>query len=418
VAHASDLRIVVTHPGRQHSHQAALALAGADMLAGYWAGVPSVGAHGRLVPRTLWRRYATLPLPADLVRCAPWTPALRRVGDRLPHALACRIDFFACRLFDRWAAARLASARPDAVIACEISALNTFRAAKRLGIATLLDAPSIHHLAQDRVQPTLDPPGLHRRIAKVKDAEIALADHVLTVSELALSTYLEAGVPSAKVHALPLGVDSRLFSPDSLESEIPPRRRVDPFVFLFAGATIRRKGFDLLLEAFSRAAARAPSARLRVVGPTGDAALPRSRTDGDIAIVGPLDQAALAEELRRADCLVLPSRHDSYGMVVAEALAAGTPVIVSTMVGAKDLIADGINGWVVPVEADALAARMIWCVEHGDQVRAMREECRHSARDATWEAYHSRLVGLLTSLLGSRLTRPDAAAAVTQGAIA
>ncbi len=57
-----------------------------------------------------------------------------------------------------------------------------------------------------------------------------------------------------------------------------------------------------------------------------------------------MPQPQLAAELRRADVLVLPSRNDSYAMVVAEALASGTPVIVSEMVGAKDLVTEGTNG--------------------------------------------------------------------------
>src|SRR4051794_35715631 len=127
------MKVLVTHPGRQHSHQAALALEAAGMLAGYWAGVPAVEHHRRWVPDRLWRRfvrYAPVLLPADLVRWAPWVPALRRLGDRLPRRLRLWTDFLACRLFDRWAASRLRPGATDAVVACEISALSTFRKAK------------------------------------------------------------------------------------------------------------------------------------------------------------------------------------------------------------------------------------------------------------------------------------------------
>lgn len=369
------MRVLVTHPGRQHSHQAALALEKAGMLAGYWAGVPASG-YGRYAPVALERS-----------RSAPWTPALRRAGDRLlPRKPAAWTDFAACRLFDRWAARGLGE-RPDAVIACEISALETFRRARRLGIATLLDAPSIHHTAQDRLHGTADPPDLHRRITDVKDAEIALADHVLTVSELARRTYVEAGVPPGKVHAVPLGADLDLFTPGE-----PP---AGPFTFLFSGATIRRKGFDLLLAAFERV----PEARLRIVGPRGDLGHLLDGRPG-VTFVGPVPQPELAGELRRADCLVLPSRNDSYGMVVAEALASGTPVLVSEMVGAKDLVTEGETGWIVPVEdVEALASRMRWCAENPEAVRALRPGCRRAAGAATWPAYHERLVSLLSRIV-------------------
>src|SRR4029077_1939213 len=124
-------------------------------------------------------------------------------------------------------------------IACEISALATFRAARRQGIATILDAPSLHHRAQDRLHGTTDPPALHRRITRIKDREIELADQVLTVSTLARDTYLAAGVPAGQVHAVMLGGALDLFAPGA--STAGGARDEDAFVFLFCGAAIRRK---------------------------------------------------------------------------------------------------------------------------------------------------------------------------------
>jgi glycosyltransferase involved in cell wall biosynthesis len=400
------MKILITHPGRQHSHQAALALERAGMLAGYWSGVPAVAAQARRVPAFLRRRferYAPVPLEPRRVRWFPFIPALRRLGDALlPPAGAAWVDFAACRLFDRRAAARLArSGAVDAVIACEISALRTFQAARRLGIVTILDAPSLHHHAQDRLHGTTDPAALHRRIAWIKDQEVALADHILTVSSLARATYLEAGAPPDRVHALMLGADLELFTPGDAAAA---GGHGGEFRFLFCGATIRRKGFDLLVEAFERMAPQAPDARLRVVGPRGDAAATADAAAGPaaarIAVCGPVGQDELAAELRRADCLVLPSRNDSFGMVVAEALACGLPVLVSEMVGAKELVAPGSNGWIVPAgDAAALADQMAWCARHREAVRGMRQACRRSAEAATWPAYHHRLAGLLGALV-------------------
>ncbi|HXO26240.1 MAG TPA: glycosyltransferase family 4 protein [Thermoanaerobaculia bacterium] len=401
------MRILVTHPGRQHSHQAAVALARAGMLAGYWAGVPAVAAQVRHLPAWLRRRfdrYAPVPLDPRQVRWFPATPALRRLGDKLPLGAAARIDLVACRLFDHWAAAGLPWAGVDAVIACEISALATFRVARRMGVTTILDAPSLHHDAQDRLHGTTDPPGLHRRITCIKDREIELADQVLTVSTLARDTYLAAGVPADRVHAVTLGADLELFAPVSGHGAPVGRGGDDGFLFLFCGATIRRKGFDLLLAAFDQVAGVTPTARLQVVGPRGDAAdLLDGRTGERIAVSGPVGQPALAEELRRADCLVLPSRNDSFGLVVAESLACGLPVLVSDMVGAKVLVSPGRNGWIVPAgDAAALAERMAWCVRNRETVRGMREQCRRSAEAATWPAYHDRLAELLRSIVPRR----------------
>jgi glycosyltransferase involved in cell wall biosynthesis len=396
--------VLVTHPGRQHSHQAALGLDAAGLLAGYWAGVPAVEEQSRHLPAMLRRRlarYAALRLPPERVRWFPTTPALRRVSEALlSQAGAAWVDLAACRRFDRQVAARL-PAGIDAVIACEISALETFRAARRRGVATLLDAPSFHHRTQDRVHGRTAPAAVHRRVVAVKDREIALADHILTVSELARESYLEAGVPPERVHALTLGANLELFTPGEAQ------REATSFTFLFAGASIGRKGFDLLLDAFTRVVVMEPAARLRVVGPRGDAAhlldrLPPAARER-VAEVGAVPQAALAAELRGADLMVLPSRHDSYGMAVPEALACGVPVLVSSMVGAKDLVRSGETGWIVPVgDGAALSERMLWCARHAAAVRTLRPACRRAAEGVTWESYHRRLVDLLLAILPAR----------------
>jgi glycosyltransferase involved in cell wall biosynthesis len=392
--------VVVTHPGRQHSHRAALALEGAGRLAGYWAGVPVLERDRGIVPRWLWRRfvrYAPVELPPERSRAVPWIPAIRRIGDRLPRRIASRIDFVACRSFDNWVARRIGSASgpAGAVLACEISALSTFQRAAELGWVKLLDAPSIHHREQDRLHVIAETPAVGRRVRWVKDQEIATADAIVTVSELARQTYLAAGVPETKVIAVPLGADLELFGRERTTRSDGPCR------FLFAGAPIPRKGFDLLIAALERLAGEEIPFHLRLVGPRGE----QSRLLGRLApslwsSAGSVTQESLAQELAASDCLVLPSRNDSFGMVVAEGLAAGVPAIVSTMVGAAELLTEGVCGWVVPVDdVAALTSRLRRCALWPEIPRRMRDACRERALDSTWRAYEARFVAALAPIL-------------------
>jgi glycosyltransferase involved in cell wall biosynthesis len=99
---------------------------------------------------------------------------------------------------------------------------------------------------------------------------------------------------------------------------------------------------------------------------------------------------------------VLPSRNESFGMVVAEALAAGLPVVVSDRVGAAELIAEGKNGWVVPAgDAGALTARLLACADDRAALRRMRSACLEAAAAADWSVYHRRLPALLETLARS-----------------
>jgi glycosyltransferase involved in cell wall biosynthesis len=118
-----------------------------------------------------------------------------------------------------------------------------------------------------------------------------------------------------------------------------------------------------------------------------------------VSVLGSLPQAELARRLRAADCLVLPSRNESFGMVVPEALAAGLPAIVSDRVGAAELISEGRTGWVVPAgDAAALAARMLLCARDRAALRRMRPACREAAAALDWRAYRERLPRLLRTL--------------------
>jgi glycosyltransferase involved in cell wall biosynthesis len=141
-----------------------------------------------------------------------------------------------------------------------------------------------------------------------------------------------------------------------------------------------------------------PQARLLVIGPLGNVSpLPGS---AGVTVLGPLPQAELAARFRTADCLVLPSRHESFGMVVPEALATGLPVLVSDRVGAKDLVTEGKTGWIVPAgDVSCLADRMIWCARHPEDVRAMGPDCRQAAEAATWPAYQRRLAEVVRALV-------------------
>jgi glycosyltransferase involved in cell wall biosynthesis len=399
-------KVLICHPNRQYSHQTALALQKGGLLAGYWAGLPCLEMQARNLPKFVSARlvgYSPVTLPKDLVRCFPVAPVLRKTGNFILPSSVLRKnwEYAGYRLFDKWVAHELPKYKIDAVIAYENSALEAFKAARRLGITAILDAASIHHQAQDRVCSYAESEVLHRQINRKKDEEIRLADYISTVSNLAYQTYLDAGVSAEKLHIVMLGADLNLFTP-----KLDIFRDVkDGFTFLFVGAIILRKGIDLLLEAFDRVSSSCSDICLRIVGGSGDAAhlINRYRSN-NTQLVGPRTQKQLVTEYQKADCLILPSRHDSFGMVVAESLACGTPVIVSDMVGAKDIIKDGENGWIVPAgDVDALAKRMSWCVQHRDALGKMREKARLSAEQFSWSAYHKRLIDWTLAIFGAKI---------------
>lgn len=392
-------RILITHPNRQHSHQLALALHDRQRLAEYWTGVPARPLTTQALMRPLARRlekHALLPLPGHRVRHNIVSPVLRRVVQTLlPHAWAVRGVHQSMAWFDRWCAARLDTVEADAVICYENAALHTFRAAHERGMTTILDAASFHHAWQDRHYDYPESDAAHKRITAHKDQEIAEADHVLTVSNLARQSYIEGGVSPECVTAIPVGCDLARFS----RSDEGQRTDSEaPFTFMFAGHAGRRKGIDTLIDASVQLDRQGISHRIWVAGGE-DPGIPWDDAPS-LTRLGRLSQEQLAERFRDADCLVLPSRHDSFGMVVVEALATGCPVMVSEQTGAKEAMRPGESGWIVPAEdTSAWTDQMAWCVSHPQQVHAMAPAAHADAQNYTWARYRNRVSSFLERLL-------------------
>jgi glycosyltransferase involved in cell wall biosynthesis len=360
------------------------------LLAEYWTGVPA-GHVAEILPH-LGRRYGEVDLPSRLVRWKPFPALIRKAAGTFGAAFGQHAEDFGHARFDRAVAAALRGDRFDAVMGYEGTTGRAFAMARSRGLVTILDAASLHHTAQsDMIGGS--PTSLTHRHATTKEEEILLADAIIVASTLARDSYLAAGIPEARIRVVPLGVDLGEFHP--LEGG-----SVEPLTFVFAGNVTRPKGVDLLLEAFSSLSRKSGSMRLRVFG-SGD--LEQSGSLPDVEWRGRVPHSVVSEELRQADCLVLPSRLDSFGLIVAEALASGVPVIVSDAVGARDLVLEEGSGWIFPSgDAVALRARMQWVSDH----RSLRDQWRAAARSsvsgAGWEVYHERIADAVEDILRKR----------------
>src|SRR5581483_10117299 len=126
---------------------------------------------------------------------------------------------------------------------------------------------------------------------------------------------------------------------------------------LFAGEIGRRKGVDVLLEAWPAIRASRPDLTLRLAGPAAEPQL-IARLPSGVAYAGVLSPEDVRRELAASCLAVLPSRAEQMPMFILEALAAGVPV-VATAVGANELLV-GPAGTIVPAsDADALASAVV-----------------------------------------------------------
>jgi glycosyltransferase involved in cell wall biosynthesis len=183
----------------------------------------------------------------------------------------------------------------------------------------------------------------------------------------------------------------------------PPWRRGAAFAVAFVGRDERGKGLDVLLDAWSRVRPEPPAGALALVGVNGMPGGVGPQPPAAVRSVGPQPPAAVRNFLATADVVVVPSRRTStfrepWGLVVNEAMHAGTPVIATDQVGAAagGLVRNGRNGLVVPSEDPASLAAALRLLRDDDGLRErLGEAAREDVAPYTFKAWADGFAGVL-----------------------
>ena len=423
--------VLVTHPGVQQSYETVAGLQQAGMLAEFIASVyltddhPEHRSPWRWLPQA--RRDAALAglrrrwhpsIEAGRVRTIP-APFLAMRGVRLgldAVGLA-RYQGFE-RLGDAWFDWMVARALPSRPItqvhAFEGAALHTLRAAKRAGLATVLDVPSAHEYniaiaASEANAAGVSPLPSFGSRSRVRE-ERALADVIVSPSDYVTRCLVEHGVDRTKVVHIPFGADPDIFSPE------PNASTSDRFVLLDVASINYRKGARYLLQAWRELAL--PNAELVLAGAPDDTGVRMLREyEGSYRHLGHVPWFSLPDLLRSATAFVLPSLAEGSALVTYMAMASGLPVIVTDDAGS--VATNGREGWVVPSrDIDALKAKILHLYEHRDEATAMGAAGRRLIEGRyTWRHYHRRIAAMHRAVYESTDIAAAIAAATADTAI-
>lgn len=186
---------------------------------------------------------------------------------------------------------------------------------------------------------------------------------------------------------------------------------------LFVGRTEERKGLPVLLRAFDALVEHVP-ARLAVVGADPDDVrriLVHPELEQHLDLHGKVSEAELWDHLARADVLCAPSLSgESFGMVLTEAFAAGTPVIASGIAGYSDVVTDQVDGVLVPPgDPQRLAEELQRAHHEPARIRRMAVNARESSGQYAWETVADRVMSVYERAIevpepvgaGARLSR-------------
>jgi len=259
-----------------------------------------------------------------------------------------------------------------------------------------LEVPHVvtfHTLA--RIKELADPahpePDLRKRVedeaARAADLTIAFTD------EERANLGSLYGADDSRIRVVPAGLDSALFSPvDAAQARSRLGVKASR-VLLFAGRLDPIKGVDTLLRAF---ALLDRDVKLMIVGGSsgeGDELARLKALTSDLGIAErvdfrpPVPQPELPYYYSAATATVVPSHHESFGLVAVESLACGTPVVASNRGGLRTTVKDGQNGLLVyDLSPEGFAARLTELLDDEALERRLRANARDSVRDYTWDA--------------------------------
>jgi len=177
---------------------------------------------------------------------------------------------------------------------------------------------------------------------------------------------------------------------------------------LFVGQAVERKGLPVLLRAFEALRDHIP-ARLVVVGAREEEIAPLLLDARGVTALGKIDDDRKGHELANADVLCAPSLGgESFGMVLTEAFAHGTPVVASDIAGYRDVVRDGVEGMLVPAGDPTQLAEALRDLHLDPRRRSeMGEAAVTRARRYAWPAVADEVLGVYEEALAA--PRPEGA---------
>ena len=246
-------------------------------------------------------------------------------------------------------------------------------------------------------------PGFSRRRLEARAERQRRIHHqasaILVMSRWLADELAATGLPRRRIHVVHPGINTALpVIDESLAPNKGPFRPDTAPRLLFVGRDFFSKGGDLVVRAHELLRREHdPETTLVVAGP---AAWPLRRPPGPgVRFVGHISRQQVAEELRHADLLLMPSRFEGFGIAIAEALVSGTPVIARRAFAMPEIIRPGHDGELITDDDHVtLAATVLRCFQDEELYRRVWTGRQVAAERWSWSRAAGEIVDILSDL--------------------
>jgi glycosyltransferase involved in cell wall biosynthesis len=213
---------------------------------------------------------------------------------------------------------------------------------------------------------------------------------IIAVSEAVRDSLVRHGIEQKRIAVVENGINLSRYR-DARPADVSKQA----FTFLFVGRLVRQKAVDVLLDAL----AALSEVNLWIVGEGNE----RSALEDQASKLGIAERVFflgirndVSSLMRTADCFVLPSRYEGFGMVLIEAMAAGLPCVVSDFSAAQELLRDGVSGLIVPRDDPrALTTAMRGIAQQPKYAASLAEAATHDVERFSIARHVSKLLNVL-----------------------
>lgn len=414
------MKIIVAHPGRQHSFRVAKALKDSGMLFKYVTTVYNkdtsllmmfikIFLKREELNRANKRKCPSL-VDDDVVQFCELEGLLLLALMRVDHKRILTKVFtrYISNKFQKKLADYILKEKVDAVISydCNSKLLFEILSKKAPHVIKIIDNahPNRHYLYHsyhehwDKVgdfAKTMEACGYITDESKslIFGEETKLADYHIVASSYSQKALEFEGISPDRIFRIPYGVDENKF--------LEPTRTftIEELNTVFIGDVNQRKGIKELLEVAK--VIHCENINFNIVG-TGNEAFPElfKPYEPYVNYLGYVSFATLLEQLKSNHVFVFPTMGEGFGLVLLEAMAAGMPVITTPNCGGPDIVEDGVNGFIVPVcDNSALIEKLRWMKAHPTEMKIMSRNAISTAKTYTWARYENGIVNSVNNMI-------------------
>lgn len=236
-----------------------------------------------------------------------------------------------------------------------------------------------------------------------EEREYKLADLIFVLSTFAYTSFVQHNLPINKLNLLPLGVQIDKFRLDNKIIEERCQRILSnqPLKILMVGTFSYRKGAIDLVKIAELGCA---FSQFKFVGSVSEEASHLAQKSSNyIEFIPRQPQFELAKFYAEADIFIFTTIEDGYAVVLAQAQAAGLPILATTNCCGPDIIVEGETGWVLPIRSpESFVERLKWCNEHRQELAQMVRRVHQDFQPRDWADVASDFATTCTDLLSQK----------------